>query len=167
MENQPLPKILKSQRLVRFHDCDPFRHLNNAAYINYFMDAREDQVLSAYNFNIYALGKSHGIGWVVSQNQIAYLRPANLLEVVTITSKLIDFGKRSMVVEFAMLSEDEQELKAMMWTTLIHYDIRTGKSIEHEAELMEKFTEVVVEREPQSFEERIRDVRAMAKKKVS
>ena len=29
---------------VRFQDCDPFGHLNNARYIDYFLNARQDQI---------------------------------------------------------------------------------------------------------------------------
>jgi len=39
MEN----KILQSTYQVRFQDSDPFRHLNNARYLDYFVNAREDQ----------------------------------------------------------------------------------------------------------------------------
>lgn len=46
-------KILESQSLVRFQDCDPFNHLNNAAYLNYLVNAREDQLIEAYGINIY------------------------------------------------------------------------------------------------------------------
>ncbi|HKP96885.1 MAG TPA: thioesterase family protein [Fibrobacteria bacterium] len=42
---------------VRFQDCDPFGHLNNARYIDYFTNAREDQLIRYYDFDIYKLGK--------------------------------------------------------------------------------------------------------------
>ena len=32
-----LPKVLKSNTKIRFQDCDPFNHLNNAAYLNYVL----------------------------------------------------------------------------------------------------------------------------------
>ncbi len=34
--------VLGSKTKIRFQDCDPFNHLNNAAYINYLINARED-----------------------------------------------------------------------------------------------------------------------------
>ena len=30
--------------MTRFSDCDPFGHLNNARYIDYFINAREDHL---------------------------------------------------------------------------------------------------------------------------
>ena len=32
-----MEKVLKSRAKVRFQDCDPFNHLNNARYIDYFL----------------------------------------------------------------------------------------------------------------------------------
>ena len=46
-----LSKILESKVKIRFQDCDPFNHLNNAAYINYFINAREDQILENYHLD--------------------------------------------------------------------------------------------------------------------
>ena len=44
-----MTKILESKIRVRFQDCDPFNHLNNSSYIDYFFDAREDQLHNRYN----------------------------------------------------------------------------------------------------------------------
>jgi len=38
------PKLTESRAIIRFQDCDPLRHLNNAKYFDYFYNAREDQV---------------------------------------------------------------------------------------------------------------------------
>ena len=50
-----MQKILESRGLVRFQDCDPFNHLNNAAYLNYLVNAREDQLMAQHGINIYDL----------------------------------------------------------------------------------------------------------------
>ena len=77
--NYVLEKILKSKAIIRFQDCDPFNHLNNAAYLNYFTNAREDQIKNYYDIDIYAMAKESGISWVVGSNQIAYINPAFLM----------------------------------------------------------------------------------------
>ncbi len=40
-----LKKIIESKVKIRFPDCDPFNHLNNSKYIDYFINAREDQLI--------------------------------------------------------------------------------------------------------------------------
>ena len=50
---QNLPKELESEVVARFQDCDPFGHLNNARYMDYLINAREDQLIHFYQINIY------------------------------------------------------------------------------------------------------------------
>ncbi len=42
-----------SNVVIRFQDCDPFGHLNNARYIDYFINAREGHLVEYYNLDIY------------------------------------------------------------------------------------------------------------------
>jgi acyl-CoA thioester hydrolase len=46
------PKETESRVVIRFQDCDPLRHLNNAKYFDYFFNAREDQVPKLYGLEI-------------------------------------------------------------------------------------------------------------------
>ena len=149
-----LPKLLRSTARIRFQDCDPYNHLNNANYIDYFMNAREDQVLEAYDIDVYKRARETGLAWLVVSNQLAYFQPANLMEVVTITSKIIVIGPRSMVIEFQMLNSKTEQVKAIMWTKLANVDIRSGKSTPHSEELMTRLSDVVVQVDEQSFEAR-------------
>ena len=71
-----LPKLLRSTARIRFQDCDPYNHLNNANYIDYFMNAREDQVLEAYDIDVYKRARETGLAWLVVSNQLAYFQPA-------------------------------------------------------------------------------------------
>ncbi len=164
MEN--LPSLLSSQSIIRFQDCDPYNHLNNSRYIDYFFNAREDQVLEAYGLNIYALAHTHGIGWVVAHNQIAYIKPANLMENVRITSKIIRFESRWMDVEFIMSNGKSGELRAFMWTRFVHVDIRSASSIEHSAEFIEMFNSVLHPVEDTDFQSRLKTVRQTSAQEV-
>ena len=37
---EPLEKNPESKVVVRFPDCDPFNHLHNSRYIDYYLNAR-------------------------------------------------------------------------------------------------------------------------------
>ena len=137
-----LDKIIESKVKIRFPDCDPFNHLNNSKYIDYIINAREDQLLNFYDFDVHKLVKEQGIGWVVSQNQIAYLYPATLMETVVIQSQLLSFTDKSLVVEAIMLDENKTNLKAVLWTKLVHYDLKINRSTLHSEELIEFFKQV-------------------------
>lgn len=154
-----LPKILESKTKVRFQDCDPFNHLNNGAYFNYLINAREDQILEYYNLDIYKHGRKTGRNWVVGSNQIAYLKPANLMETVTIESQLIRYSNKNLVVEIRMLNEDKTELKAVLWSSFVYFNLRSLTSDKHPEDLLELFENVVLPIEQNSFEERIQSFR--------
>src|SRR5262245_4588822 len=102
---QPLPKELESTTVIRFQDCDPFRHLNNAHYIDYFMNAREDHLIQFYDFHIFEFSQKTNDGWVVTKNQIAYLSPAMMQEQVVIRTQLIQMTASTLVVEGVMLDQ--------------------------------------------------------------
>jgi acyl-CoA thioester hydrolase len=155
-----LPKILKSQTTVRFQDCDPYGHLYNSKYIDYFMNAREDQLLENYGLDIYGLSASEGIGWVVGQNQIAYLQPALLMEKVWIATKIIDFSAKLITVEFEMWNPGQSQLKALMWSRFVHYDLQTKRSLAHAPKFQEMFAEVHHPVDATSFEERVKSLKA-------
>src|SRR5215218_5334670 len=106
-------KVWESSSLIRFPDCDPFNHLNNARYIDYFINAREDHLRAQLDFNIYAYAREHGRSWVVRQNQIVYLRPAFLMEVVVIDSTVLRFGDKDILVEMKMWDEAKSKLKSV------------------------------------------------------
>src|SRR6201985_3823753 len=92
----------ETEYLIRFPDCDPFNHLNNSRYIDYFINAREDHLVLFHNFKIYQYAYETGKSWVVSQNQVAYLHPAVLMEKVIIQSAILELNVSDIVVEMRM-----------------------------------------------------------------
>src|SRR6266513_3156651 len=116
----PLIKELESRTIARFQDCDPFGHLNNARYIDYFLNARQDQLASYYDFHIFDEAKRTNHGWVVTKTQIAYLIPCAVSERVLIRTCLIHMAERSFTVEGIMLSQDGSQTKSIMWMTFVY-----------------------------------------------
>jgi thioesterase-3 len=149
----------ESEALIRFPDCDPFNHLNNSRYIDYFINAREDHLMKFYNFNIYQVAAEKGVSWVVTQHKIAYLRPALLMEKVIIQSSLLKFGEKDVMVEMQMWDNNKKHLKSLIWTTFVHYNLKTHKSEVHSNEFKEKFKQLEIPFEKEiTFEERIKDL---------
>lgn len=149
------PRILSSKAIIRFQDCDPYSHLNNGRYLDYFMNAREDQVWHTYDFNIYEYSRTTGMGWVVTQNQIAYLRPALLMEEVTMESQLTEAKPKFIQIEMRMYDAD-RKLKSLLWAQFIHVDIRQGKSVMHAEELQRLFDYACVPIEERDFNLRLK-----------
>jgi len=149
-------RILVNKVKVRFQDCDPFNHLNNSKYIDYFINAREDHLLENYNLDIYTMALKEGVSWVVASNQISYLRPALMMENVIIESQVISYTTKSLQVELRMYNEDKSELKSVMWSKFVHYNMKTRRTHEHADRFMKLFEEAYMPVDETTFEARIK-----------
>ncbi|MEN2400864.1 acyl-CoA thioesterase [Flavobacterium sp. MC2016-06] len=153
-----MEKVLKTKRKIRFQDCDPFNHLNNSKYLEYFINAREDQIAEHYNLDIFELMKTATLSWVVASNQISYMKPAFTMETVVIESQLIQYTDNVLLVEMKMWNENETELKALLWIKFVHYSLQTKKTANHSDDLMQLFQSVVVPVEHPVFENRYLEI---------
>ncbi len=149
-----MKKVLTSTRKIRFQDCDPFNHLNNSRYIDYFLNAREDQLIEHYNLDVYEEAKQYGKSWVVRSNQISYINPAHNMEEVCIESQLIKFSNKQLTVELVMWNKDQTHIKAFAWVSFVHFNITTQKAETHDERFMGLFKKVINPVEQTSFEER-------------
>ena len=162
---QPIIKEPESSTTVRFQDCDPFGHLNNARYVDYFFNAREDHLTKHYDFRIFEWGKTHNASWVVTQNHLAYLRPAQVMEDVTIRTALIQLSDSVITFEGLMYDTAHRRLKAVLWSELTYVSLATGRTTPHPAELMAFFSSVLFD-EPGvqgGFPQRVQTLRASAR----
>lgn len=124
---------MESSYLIRFSDCDPFGHLNNARYIDYLLNAREDHIREHYPFDLDFFYKK-GIGWFVTAHEIQYLRPAGYNETVVIESDLLEAGGSHLLVEMRMWDATKKRLKALLWTHFACVGIKTGRREQHPPE---------------------------------
>lgn len=153
------PGILESRKKIRFQDCDPFNHLNNGRYLDYFINAREDQLLEYYDIDIFRIVREQGLGWVVSSSQVAYLKPVFTMEEVVIETQLVRYSDKHLLVEARMWDSDKKVLKSVAWLNFVHFNIRTNKVERHSGEFLELFREVVIPVKSITFEERHRSFR--------
>ena len=154
-----LIKIVNSKAKIRFQDCDPFNHLNNGSYIDYFMNHREDMLLEHYDLDIHKMAKKFGKSWVSTSNQIAYLKPAFLMETVVMESQLMRYTDIELHVEMRMYNEDKSHLKSVIWCGFTHFNLLTQKREIHNVELNEFFKEIVKPLSEKNFENRIETIK--------
>ncbi|MCC6274291.1 MAG: acyl-CoA thioesterase [Leptospiraceae bacterium] len=155
-------KTPESRHVIRFNDCDPLGHLNNARYIDYFLNAREDHEIQFYDFNAHEYTKATEKCWIVSQNQIFYLHPAVLMESVFIQSTILEWNDFDTLIEMRMWDEEKKRLKSLLWTKFIHFDLKRLRPIKHGDDLNKIFKEAENALENKlTFDERI----AFAKRK--
>jgi len=165
MAEQPqIVKVLESKVVARFQDCDPLGHLNNARYIDYFLNARQDHILAAYDFRTYQPGMT--ASWVVRNTHIAYLRPVAAMEEILIRTRLVQFGETSLVMEGLMLDHQARNLKALIWFDFVYISLASGRPAKHPQEMTDLFGTVVMdgEHDPDGFRQRVEAVRQEVRK---
>ena len=151
----------ENKTIVRFSDCDMYGHLNNIWYLKYFLDAREDHLSIHYNMTLEGFARQ-GIGWAVSTNQIAYLKPARVNEAVYIKSAVIDYTDSDVLVEMHMLNEKRTHHKAILWSKFVHIDLVTGKRTNYAAELKSFFGKLKVkDSQENDFNKRVGQLRSV------
>jgi YbgC/YbaW family acyl-CoA thioester hydrolase len=128
---------------VRFNDCDPLGHLNNSKYIDYFLNAREDHLKTTYGIDLKEWA-SRGMGFVVSRHEIQYIRAVTYNETICIRSLLIGYGENYLDVEMLMYDQDQQSLKAILWSRFTHINARTGRKENHPPEITDFARQILV-----------------------
>ncbi|WP_320040357.1 acyl-CoA thioesterase [uncultured Desulfobacter sp.] len=135
-------KTMKSTKRVNFEDCDPFSHLNNANYINYFLTAREEQLRTNDVLNIFEHVKATGNGWAVTSHNILYLKPSLLGEELEIWSRMVCFDRFRNLVEFIMICPEKKQLKSVMHSEFAYIDIKKANPVPLDDQMLDLFKEV-------------------------
>ena len=140
---------------IRFSDCDPMGHLNNVKYLEYMLNAREDHVEQVYGFTYEEYIKQFGCYWVTIQHEIAYLKEVRANSKVVITSRTIDSNDRISKIEILMMNEEETVVHAVLWMTLIYFNMKTRRSEPVPEETKAIFTKNMESLEQKDFNKRV------------
>ncbi|MBN7812001.1 acyl-CoA thioesterase [Algoriphagus sp. H41] len=156
----------ESRVVIRFQDCDPLQHLNNAKYFDYFFNAREDQVPKLYGLEIIDLIKTYKAAWVVYNHNISYVKPAMVGEWVRIMSRILWYNHNTIVVEYYMTDDSKTQLKTVLWSTMRYVTLKEGKSTDHSGAVQDflKATSVNLDISQMDIRDRVKALVAEFKK---
>ena len=128
-------QTMKSVKRVSFEDCDPFSHLNNANYLTYFLNAREEQLRTNGVLNIFEHAVETGKSWAVVCHRIKYLKPSRLGEELEIWTRMLTYDAFRNLVEFVMLCPKKKQLKSVMLTEFAYFSIKKSKPVKMDKEM--------------------------------
>ena len=159
-----MPKVVTKIQKVLIRDCDPIGHLNNIQYLKYMQDAREDHIeeLLGYTFEDYM--KKTGCTWVTIKNEIAYLKEVRTNTKVKISSKSIVITDKIDTIEMLMTSEDGSDIHAVLWVSVIYFNMKTRRGETQPQDLKEIFFTNFEALEQKTFNERVDYLRSLNKK---
>jgi len=107
---------------VRFNDCDPLGHVNNAVYLTYLEAAR-------FSWWQTIAGTTRGPhGFVVARVEIDYRRPAFPGDRLIVRLRVDGISRSSFTVAYEILNTRTRETVAEGKSVQVAYDAATGKS---------------------------------------
>ncbi|HET7216888.1 MAG TPA: thioesterase family protein [Vicinamibacterales bacterium] len=120
---------------VRFRDCDPLGHVNNAAYLTYLEQARLFYWKSLWGFGVdQAL---HSPGVILARAEIDYRLPAHYGQTLEVRIDLAAVGKTSFTYDYEVVDEGARVV-ASARTVQVMYDYGTGRPVPIPAEIRAK-----------------------------
>lgn len=124
---------------VRFRDCDPLGHVNNAVYLTYLEQARLMQWRTLWRFgglrDMNPAGRGAGEttvndapGVILARAEIDYKRPAHYGDVLEVRIGLAAIGRTSFTYEYEIVDGAEQ-LVAAARSIQVFYDYRSARPV--------------------------------------
>jgi acyl-CoA thioester hydrolase len=124
-----------SHRLdVRFRDCDPLGHVNNAVYLTYLEQARLHCWRALWGFGE---AGSTVPGVIMARAEIDYRRPAQYGQSLEVRISLAAIGKTSFTYDYELV-DDEDRMVASARTVQVMYDYASARPVPIPDDIREK-----------------------------
>lgn len=123
---------------VRFRDCDPMGHVNNAVYLTYLEQARFAHWREIWGMNFERLPEGTP-GVILAHAEIDYRRPAKYGDHLEVRISLESIGRTSFSYRYDIVDGDDQ-LIATARSVQVMYDYATSKPVPMAEELRTKLT---------------------------
>ncbi|MBP7690779.1 MAG: acyl-CoA thioesterase [Anaerolineales bacterium] len=122
---------------VRYDECDPYEHVNNAAYLRYMQEAAFDASAAAgYGHARYA---AMGQLWLAHTTHIEYRQPLKYGDSVAVTTWVADFARVRSRRMYELRNAATQALAASAYTDWVFVEATTGRPAPIPAELISAF----------------------------
>jgi acyl-CoA thioester hydrolase len=122
--------LLLTHRLqVRFRDCDPLGHVNNAVYLTYLEQARFTLWKKQLNFMARSAADTgpRGLGFILARAECDFRAQARYGDWLDVKLSLGDFGRSSFNYTYEIVNADSSVLIAAAKTVLVWFDYDAQK----------------------------------------
>lgn len=112
---------------IRYADLDPQGHVNNAAFLTYFEQARVKYLI---HLGLFSNDLSYlDIGIILADARVAFLVPVLWEMHVRVGVRIARVGTKSMMMEYELIDDAKVTQLATGATVLVAFDYRTKQSI--------------------------------------
>lgn len=112
---------------VRFRDCDPMGHVNNAVYLTYLEQTRLAHWRSLWGFGTPQLTPGRP-GVILARVECDYRRPATYGETLEVHLSIAQLGRSSFHYEYEIVDNEGRTVLTAR-TVQVMYDYTAGKPV--------------------------------------
>jgi acyl-CoA thioester hydrolase len=112
---------------VRFRDCDPMGHTNNAVYLTYLEQTRFAHWRSLWGFGTPQLAPGLP-GVILARVECDYRRPATYGDLLEVRMRVAEIGRTSFRYEYEIVDQ-EGRIVLTAKTVQVMYDYATEKPV--------------------------------------
>ncbi|HEY7499747.1 MAG TPA: thioesterase family protein [Vicinamibacterales bacterium] len=120
---------------VRFRDCDPLGHVNNAAYLTYLEQARLFYWRSLWGFGLDEAAARPGV--IMARAEIDYRLPARYGQTLDVRIEVAAIGRTSFTYDYEIVDE-QGRVVASARTVQVMYDYAAGAPVVIPPEIRQK-----------------------------
>ena len=124
--------LLLTHRLqVRFRDCDPLGHVNNAVYLTYLEQARFNLWKAQLGFVAKSAADAgpRGVGFILARVECDFRAQARYGEWLDVKLSLGEFGRSSFFYTYEIVDAEKGTLIATAKTVLVWFDYDAQKPV--------------------------------------
>ncbi len=124
--------LIRLRQQVRFRDCDPMGHVNNAVYLTYLENAR------------FALWKAQGMqGVILARAEVDYRAQARYGDELETRIRLEGLGRSSFRYEYEVVDVATDRIVITARTVQVHFDYEKQEPVELSDAVREKLHRLV------------------------
>jgi acyl-CoA thioester hydrolase len=134
-----MPHLFSHRIEVRFRDCDPLGHVNNAAYLTYLEQARLFYWRALWGFGLERSEDERRSrpGVIMARAEIDYRLPAHYGQTLEVRIDLAAVGKTSFTYDYEIVDEEARVI-ASARTVQVMYDYETARPVPIPDEIRQK-----------------------------
>jgi acyl-CoA thioester hydrolase len=123
---------------VRFRDCDPLGHVNNAVYLSYLEQARLFHWRKLWGFSLEALPEGEP-GVILARAEVDYRRPVKYGDRLEVRIFVAGLGRSSFTYDYEVVDADGN-IAATARTVQVMYDYSMARPVPIPPDIREKLT---------------------------
>jgi acyl-CoA thioester hydrolase len=135
--------LIRHRLVVRFSDCDPLGHVNNAKYLTYLEEARIALWRRQAGLELRdaaSSGGRRGQGFILARLEIDFRSPAFDGDVLDVRVSLEGFGRTSATYAYELADAASGRLVASARSVLVWYDYAASRPVPLPAETRARLT---------------------------